>query len=121
MSGLLETEGKDQELEIKISLGGVVIHTTTYLALEEVKAQFPWELEMDFTFRSIGASGALVSNAQFTYNKDDDTKDYKGYSSNDDAVINTGVAQTLTATAQWAATGNDNIFIIKQLVLTKTY
>jgi hypothetical protein len=120
-SGLLESDGKGHELELVIALSGVTIHTTTFIELDDVKSVFPWELELDVMFRSVGASAQLVSNAQFTYNKDDGKDDYRGNSSNDDAVINTEVSQTLTATVQWAETGSDNLFVIRQLVLTKTY
>jgi hypothetical protein len=104
-----------------IALGGTTIHSTTYIDLDEIKSTFPWELEMDWTFRSVGATAALRSNGQFTYNKSGGYNDFRGWSSNDSATIDTTASLSLTATAQWNSAEHDNTFIVKQFVLTKTY
>ena len=121
-SGTIETDGKNQGLQIEIKLGSTVIHTTNYIDLDDVKATYPWELELDFTFRTVvGVSASLRSNAQFTYNKDNDQNDYRGWSSNDSATILATTSHTLTASATWANAAAANIFVVKQFLITKTY
>ena len=120
-SGTIETDAKDQELQLQIKLGATVFHTTSYIALDDVKDTHPWELELDFSFRVVGLSGDLQSNSQFTYNKDNSQNDFRGWSTNDSAVIDTTVPQTLTASATWLAAAVGNIFITKQFIITKTY
>jgi hypothetical protein len=120
-SGTIETEGKSEELQLVISLGGTIIHSTTYMELDEIKSTFPWELEMDWTFRSVGATAELRSNGQFTYNSSDGQNDFRGWSSNDSATIDTTGPLSLTATAQWETGQNNNTVVVKQFLLTKTY
>jgi hypothetical protein len=60
---VLETDGKDAELRLVIALGGVTIHTPTFIDLDDVKSLFPLELEPDYTFHSVGVTGALAQTA----------------------------------------------------------
>jgi hypothetical protein len=99
MSGLIETDGKNEELKIEIKLGFNLIHTTNYIELEDVPAEYAWELELDFTFRT--DAGQLRSNSQFTYNKGAGSNDFRGWSSNTTTGVNTSTNASLTATATW--------------------
>jgi hypothetical protein len=120
-SGSIEVDGKDQELKLDIKLGDTIIHNTTYIQLEDVKLLSPFELDLDFSFRSIGLIGNLQSNSQFLYSKGFNTNDFRGWNSNDSAVINTTVSQTLSAFATWRSLRTDNILLVKQFLITKTF
>jgi hypothetical protein len=117
LSGSIQTDNNDQQLQLVFRLGFTTIHTTTYINLDSVSTSYPWELELDFTIRE----ETLVSNAQFTYNESGGRNDYRGWSSNYETIIDTSNYMNLTATAQWDNADNNNILIVKQFLVTKTF
>ena len=126
IAGTIDTDGKNEELAFTINLGTTTIFEhgvfpLSDILLEDVKGDFAFELEIDWTLRSEGVAGAFVSNSQFTYNKNDGKADYRGWSSNDDGTIDTTAAHTLTATVDWDSADIDNSLVVKQFVITKTY
>jgi hypothetical protein len=117
-SGNIETDGKDEQLLIQIKLGSTVIHSTTFIDLDDVKDLYAFELEMDFSFRTVGTNANIQSNSQFTYLKANDSNDYRGWSSNTASSVNSTTNLTLSATATWASADASNILQIKQFLLT---
>ena len=119
-AGTIETDTKDEEIKLEIMLGSVVIHTTTYISLDEVSTR-AWELEMDFSFRSVGLGGELTSNSQFLYTDGDGRNDLRGQTASSETTVNTTIPQTMTATATWSEADSNNRLVVKQFLITKTY
>ena len=119
-AGTIETDTKDEEIKLEIMLGSVVIHTTTYISLDEVSTR-AWELEMDFSFRSVGLGGELTSNSQFLYTDGDGRNDLRGQTASSETTVNTTIPQTMTATATWRDADPNNRLVVKQFLITKTY
>ena len=67
-----------------------------------------FELEADFQVRSIGVSGQIVTNFDFTFNKQL-LKDFKGSRKVQLSTIDTTSASTLTLTAQFGGVYNSTI------------
>jgi hypothetical protein len=67
-----------------------------------------FELEADFQVRSIGATGQIITNFDFTFNKQL-LKDFKGSRKVQLSTIDTTSASTLTLTAQFAGQLNSTI------------
>jgi hypothetical protein len=67
-----------------------------------------FELEADFQIRSLGVSGKIVTNFDFTFNKQL-LKDFKGSRKIQLSTIDTTSASTLTLTAQFAGQLNSTI------------
>jgi hypothetical protein len=117
-SGTIETDSKDEEIKLEIMLGSTAIHTTTYISLDEVSTR-AWELEMDFSLRTV--DGVLTSNSQFLYTKADGRNDLRGQTANSEATVDTTTPQTMTATATWRDADSNNRLVVKQFLVTKTY
>lgn len=121
ISGDIDTDGKDEEILFEIKLGNEVVSTTTFIALDSIGGLFPFELEIDFTVRTIGANCEIVSNSQFVYNKNSGDKDFRGWSSNTSSVVDSTVSNTMTAAVQWDDSESDNKVRIIQFLVTKTF
>ena len=77
VAGIFPDEKKDDDVEIVIKQNGTVIGSVTldYEDGDIVESNF--ELEADFVIRSVGVTGSLASNIDFTFNKKV-SKDFKG-------------------------------------------
>ena len=68
-----------------------------------------WELEADFSIRSIGSLGSICTNFDFTFNKRVD-KDFKGQRNVSVSTIDTTVSNTLDITCEFTGTADSNMF-----------
>ena len=102
VAGDCSFENKD-EIQIKLKENGNILAQTPVFAVEDANAgDNAFEIEIDFTIRSIGATGSIATNFDFTYNKDGtDSKDFRGTRSMDVQPINTTTASTLEITVQF--------------------
>ena len=94
---------KDDNIQIKLKENGNILAQTPIFNLEDAQAgDNAFEIEIDFTIRSIGASGSIATNFDFTYNKDGtDSKDFRGTRAMDVQTIDTTVTSTLDITVQF--------------------
>lgn len=117
IGGLISTQ-PNHEITIRAKSGSTVLETTGIIVLELATNQ-PWELELDFTIRAIGATGEIKTNGNFVYNRD--TGSYIGKTLGDTEVFDTTVANTLDITAQWGQEDASDSIVVQQLILTKIF
>ena len=98
-------------LENAVVLGSIVIDLETV-------AGTSWELECDFTIRTIGGAGSIVSNFDFTYQKGTPTFDFKGARAVDVGAIDTTIINNISVDAQFSGGANDmtcSLFYLKKV------
>ena len=78
-----------------------------------------WEGEMDFTIRAIGATGSVVSNIDWTFNKKL-TKDFKGSRSVTVTPIDTTTVSTLSVTGQVVG-GQGSSLVTNMMILHRVF
>ena len=118
IAGIFPDESKGDDVEIEIKQNGTVIGSVTleYENFDTVESNF--ELEADFVIRSVGVTGSLASNIDFTFNKKV-TKDFKGTRTTSITTINTTTASSLTVTA--TVTGASSSIQSRLAYLRKQY
>jgi len=115
--GILLGDSAD-DFTLKVYQNGVVLgEITVQLENISVAGESFWEGEMDFTIRSIGATGSVVSNIDWTFNKRL-TKDFKGSRSVTVTTIDTTTASTLSVTGQVVG-GNGSSLVTNLMTLHK--
>jgi len=117
IGGLISTQ-PNHEITIRAKSGSTVLETTGIITLELATNQ-PWELELDFTIRSIGATGEIKTNGNFVYNRD--TGSYIGKALGDTEIFDTTVTNTLDITAEWGQEDASDSIVVQQLILYKTF
>lgn len=96
------------DITLRLKNGGILASITMDLEDTDAPNTF-WELEADFTIRSIGVTGSIVTNFDFTFNKKTD-KDFKGQRNVTVSTINTTVSNTLDITAEFTGTDDSSMF-----------
>ena len=98
----------NNDITLRLKNGGVLSEIT--MDLEDTDAPNTyWELEADFTIRSIGVAGSIVTNFDFTFNKKA-LKDFKGQRNVTVSTIDTTVSNTLDITAEFTGTQTSSMF-----------
>ena len=77
-----------------------------------------WEMELDFTIATLGATGSICTNGNFAYTKTGDKK-VSGTVFQDVQPIDTTIANTLDVTVEWGQDGQ-NIYSAN-FVLYRTF
>ena len=119
MAGQILEGDQNDDFTFKVYQDGVVLGEIT-VQLENLSApgdQSFWEGEVDFTIRSIGATGSIVSNIDWTFNKNT-TKDFKGSRSVTVTTIDTTTTSSLSVTGQVVG-GNGSSLVTKLMTLHK--
>ena len=119
MAGQILIGNQNDDFTFKVYQDGVVLGEIT-VKLETLTApgdQSFWEGEVDFTIRSIGATGSVVSNIDWTFNKNT-TKDFKGSRSVTVASIDTTTVSSLSVTGQVVG-GNGSSLVTNFMTLHK--
>ena len=102
-----------------INTGAVILATTGNFDLDTATNQ-GWELELDFTIATLGATGSICTNGNFAYTKDNNRTVF-GYIFQDVKPIDTTISQTLDITVEWnVLNGGDDIYSAN-FVLYKTF
>jgi hypothetical protein len=101
MAGQILVGSQNDDFTFRVFQDGVALGEIT-VKLESITApgdQSFWEGEVDFTIRSIGATGSIVSNIDWTFNKNT-TKDFKGSRRVTFATIDTTSTSSLSVTGE---------------------
>jgi hypothetical protein len=114
---------KADTIQIKLKENGSILAQTPVFALEDAKgANNAFEIEIDFTIRSIGATGSIGTNFDFTYNKTGlDSKDFRGTRAMDVQPIDTTVSSTLDVTVQFPTNVTPSTLQTRLFRLQKVY
>ena len=117
--GGIKSNGNSNTIQIKLMSGAVVMVDTGVISLPGLSGA-PWELEADFTVRTLGAAGvaSLNSNGQLTFT---DAGVYEGFGFNslNNTTFDTTVSNTLTMDITQSNAGN--LVSVTNLVLSKTF
>lgn len=117
IGGVISCQNNDQ-ITIRIKEDGSTLATTGPITLEPASS-LGWEIELDFTIQSIGATGTICTNGNFAYNRN--TGSLEGFVFQDVQPIDTTVTSTLNITVEWGqAKAADQIYS-SNFVLYKTY
>lgn len=110
-----------QELTILVRSNGVTLASTGLIDLKTATDSH-WLIEIDFTIRSIGAGGSLVSAGTWQYIADSGGQNLEGENFSDVSSIDTTVSNTLEILASWNLDeGGANSMFSELFTLTKTY
>jgi hypothetical protein len=123
VTGTIQTENKDQELEFLVeSVGNGPLHSTTFIDLDEVKQDLPFQLHIDITFPRVGASGTVESTSILSYQKGLGSNDARSWQRNGfRGNFDTTREFTLGIGVRWNEADNENILVVRRLLVTKTF
>lgn len=118
IAGIFPDEAKNDQVEIQIKQNGTILGSVTleYEDFDTVESNF--EIEADFIIRSVGITGSLSTNIDFTFNKKV-TKDFKGTRTTNITTINTTTASSLSVLAN--VTGANSSIQSRLAYLRKQY
>ena len=117
IGGTISAQNGD-EITIRVKNGATVLATTGLISLQAVTA-LAWEIEIDFTIRTIGATGQIFTNGNFAYNRN--TGSLEGFVFSDLQTIDTTATSTLMITAEWNQAKTQDIIFTDMTTLYKTY
>lgn len=115
--GIVSAQNGDG-LIIRIKNGVNVLASTGVINLQAV-ASLPFEIEIDFTLRSIGATGQIFTNGNFAYNRN--VGSLEGFVFSDLQTIDTTLISTLMITAEWQQAKTQDIIFTDMATLYKTF
>ena len=98
VAGIFPSEVKNDDITIEISQNGTILGSLTLTLKNPDITPSNFEVEADFIIRSIGVTGSLASNIDFTFNEDVDSK-FEGTRSTTITTIDTTTASTLNIKA----------------------
>jgi len=105
VAGTFPSENKGDDITIEIKQNGTTIGILNLELKNAGAAPSNFEVEADFVIRSIGVTGSLASNIDFTFNEDVDSK-FEGTRSTTITTIDTTTASTLSVLASVNGTGS---------------
>lgn len=108
----------NHEITIRIMTGATVLASTGLISLEAVTA-LGWEIELDFTVATLGATGSICTNGNFAYNRN--TGSLEGFVFQDVQTIDTTISNTLDITVEWNQTNASDEIYSANFVLYRTY
>lgn len=117
VGGTISAQNGDN-ITIRVKNGATVLATTGAISLQAVTA-LAWEIEIDFTVRTIGATGQVFTNGNFAYNRN--TGSLEGFVFSDVQTIDTTVPSTLMVTTEWGQAKTQDIIFTDMATLYKTY
>lgn len=110
-------------LHIRIKTDGVALADTGIITMPATTNKH-WKLDINFTVRTIGASGvaSIVAGGTFFYTKDA-SNSFEGanFSTETFTGFDTTIDNTLEITAQWGTASTGDIIYSELFTLTKTY
>lgn len=103
IGGVIDSTANGDNVTINIYADGSLLATTGVFDLDSTTNN-GWELELDFTIRTIGATGSVATNGNFAYTKVVDKK-VQGYCFQDTQALNTTISNALDIRVVWGQTG----------------
>jgi len=117
IGGVIDGSVNNDEIIVRIKAGATLLASTGSFILDNTTNN-GWECELDFTIASIGATGSICTNGNFSYTKVTDKK-VQGYVFQDVQPIDTTISNTLDITVEFDNTNTD--IYSANFVLHKTY
>jgi len=117
LGGEISAQNGD-EITMQIKNGATVLATTGVITLSPCTNQ-GWEIEIDFTVSSLGASGSINTNGDFIYSRDSGT--FEGVVFNDTETTDTTASSTLDVTVTWGQAKTQDSISCHSFILTKTF
>jgi hypothetical protein len=110
-------------IEIHISSNGVTLADTGIITLVTTTNKI-WDMEIDFTIRTVGGSGvaSVATTGRFNYNKNSNNlAENVGFFSTNNTTFDTTIANTLVVTAQWGSASTSNSIATELFNLYRVY
>jgi len=105
IGGIISGTANGDNITLRIKSDGTVLASTGAFTLDTTTAPGEgWEMELDFTIQTLGATGSICTNGNFAYTKSNDKK-VNGYVFQDVQPIDTTASNILDITVEWAQTG----------------
>jgi hypothetical protein len=106
-------------IQIRIKANSVLLGDTGVIALDTTTDKH-WQLDLNFTIRSIGSVGSIASYGSFGYIKNSGLN-FEGSNFVTITTLDTTILNTITITAEWNTTNSGNSIYSDIFVLNKTY
>ena len=124
IAGEIQTENKNQELLFIVGvISNGLLFNTSYIDLDNANnTGYPFELEIDIVFKTVGISAIVESSGFLYYMKGSGRDDARGWGANTlRENMNTTVAINIGISAKWETAAVNNALTIRQLSMTKTF
>jgi len=112
--------GNRTTMQVRIKNGATVL-ADSGVVLGEHATNLAWQLEIDFVIRTIGASGTIMTNANFTHPRDTNPRLICGFLFQDNETIDTTIDNTLSVTWEFVNLETNNQIYTSQAILNKLY
>jgi len=106
-------------IHIRVKANSVLLGDTGVIALDTTTNKH-WELDLNFTIRSIWSVGSIASFGSFGYIKNSGLN-YEGSNFVTITPLDTTILNTINITAEWNTTNSGNSIYSDIFVLNKTY
>ena len=107
------------EIQIRVKANSVLLGDTGVIALD-ASTNKHWQLDLNFTIRSIGSVGSIVSYGSFGYIKNSGLN-FEGSNFVTITPLDTTILNTITITAEWNTDNSGNSIYSDIFVLNKIY
>ena len=107
------------EIQIRVKANSVLLGDTGVIALD-ASTNKHWQLDLNFTIRSIGSVGSIVSYGSFGYIKNSGLN-FEGSNFVTITPLDTTILNTITITAEWNTNNSGNSIYSDIFVLNKIY
>ena len=107
------------EIQIRVKSNSVLLGDTGVIALD-ASTNKHWQLDLNFTIRSIGSVGSIVSYGSFGYIKNSGLN-FEGSNFVTITPLDTTILNTITITAEWNTNNSGNSIYSDIFVLNKIY
>ena len=106
-------------IQIRIKANSVLLGDTGVIALDTTTDKH-WQLDLNFTIRSIGSVGSIASYGSFGYIKNSGLN-FEGSNFVTITTLDTTILNTINITAEWNTTNSGNSIYSDIFVLNKIY
>ena len=107
------------EIQIRVKANSVLLGDTGVIALD-ASTNKHWQLDLNFTIRSIGSVGSIVSYGSFGYIKNSGLN-FEGSNFVTITPLDTTILNTIDITAEWNTNNSGNSIYSDIFVLNKIY
>ena len=106
-------------IHIRVKANSVLLGDTGVIALDTTTGKH-WQLDLNFTIRSIGSVGSIASFGSFGYIKNSGLN-FEGSNFVTITTLDTTILNTINITAEWNTTNSGNSIYSDIFVLNKIY